>query len=477
MAAATIATVEMIGTETSSTALVVPHLQIPVAMIGIKSEPLKCSSYISRIQQLCPKLAYQELIAKIPKAAKCRPEARRPGQKCDLCIEKGRPCSNPETAKEEREKRSRPGPNSHLTGEGPRFKDCIILLIRAWMFSSIHQVVNDIEFRFRAGNRAHFVNIVDRKTPKILDDSKLVLSFVRPLLCALIQSLGYNPKNPVDAVVLKILDHPKPEGPTRDPGLFLTLLDQLSISFGEREDIKGQNHCDHGCNLTSIEQRAKSIHTPTHNWPKGSDGINLDHVAIRYLCSVESVWAGASGTALRYPYLFEIGELFVHDFWYQQEDSKTIFLRCLRRLDEKSILQKDSLGRTILHFVVENMVDEPPAFSPEDLALLDATDAFKRTALHIACAYNGERSFRQILWVRELLEHQAKTDLRDAWGRLARDYAVIDGRQDILEAFQEVENIDTNKILEAMREAEEHTRKALAALAPRMSEPSTDTEE
>ncbi|KAI0531723.1 hypothetical protein GGR58DRAFT_518310 [Xylaria digitata] len=139
----------------------------------------------------------------------------------------------------------------------------------------------------------------------------------------------------------------------------------------------------------------------------------------------------------------------------------------------QSILQKDSLGRTSLHFAVENMF----TCQVSPFTDLDAADDFGRTALHIACAYSKGDRDTQLNWIERLSQLDTRIDLRDAYGLLAIDYAIIDQRQDIVQVFQTFRNLNIDGMLPAMKLAEKYMRQALDASSVACRRPGTEIEE
>ncbi|KAI0186579.1 hypothetical protein EV127DRAFT_500459 [Xylaria flabelliformis] len=122
----------------------------------------------------------------------------------------------------------------------------------------------------------------------------------------------------------------------------------------------------------------------------------------------------------------------------------------------------DSLGRTALHFVTSqlhldyfDMECWKNIFNFSD-GKLNVRDHFGRTPLHIACAADcRERPDLQLKVIQTLLRANANISIRDEYGLLAIERAVLGNRIDILEVFQEVKHLNLSEIFFAMGRAQE----------------------
>ncbi|TGJ78887.1 hypothetical protein E0Z10_g9874 [Xylaria hypoxylon] len=130
---------------------------------------------------------------------------------------------------------------------------------------------------------------------------------------------------------------------------------------------------------------------------------------------------------------------------------------------------KDSLGRTALHsatlllntnrwnFKIWKMI-----FDRAGKVVLNATDMFGSTSLHIACIADSCGSPHwQLKVIKTLLESEGvQMDIRDKYGLSAIQYAASSNRVDILEVFKTVRIFDIVGILPKMAAAQVAVKKA-----------------
>ncbi|KAI1737162.1 hypothetical protein F4680DRAFT_222075 [Xylaria scruposa] len=122
---------------------------------------------------------------------------------------------------------------------------------------------------------------------------------------------------------------------------------------------------------------------------------------------------------------------------------------------------KDSLGRTALHFATSQLHLDHFDFKgwkrilDSSDGMLNVRDHFGRTPLHIACAADcREAPNLQLQVIQTLLRANANISIRDEYGMLAIERAVLGNREDILQVFQEVRHLDLSDIFLAMGRAQ-----------------------
>ncbi|KAJ2991605.1 hypothetical protein NUW58_g2455 [Xylaria curta] len=394
---------------------------------------------------------------------KCKPENRQPGQKCVLCEEKGYPCSDNRTAEAERREMDGLKSTLHLSpckpstiGENPLFQRCW-----ARMLLRVESIADDIHERACAGNRAPFIN---QNTPEILTKISNTSIQITAQLKFLVEDLSLKENVPQRAEIFLALQARMQAQPIHYFDALRPFLRQMATTVAESRSLYDAEY-----SLTDIERMVDIIYVPKWERPKyGGDGT-MNQAAATYLRSLESLWQRFSFISKG---LISLSTLFTHDLWYPYKQNQDEFFHSLWRMDTTSTLRKDSLGRTWLHFAVENMfpslLDSPSWLVQTTKTTLqdchiDATDAFGRTALHIACASNQSCEPAQLAIVEKLLENNACIDIRDIYGLRAIDYAIIDHRDDILHAFDHIRGLDIKDILSAMEEADDVTKKALTA--------------
>ncbi|RYC58664.1 hypothetical protein CHU98_g7542 [Xylaria longipes] len=150
---------------------------------------------------------------------------------------------------------------------------------------------------------------------------------------------------------------------------------------------------------------------------------------------------------------------FIHEFYFRESDPlfQILYWPKIKPLGIYwSQFVLDSLGRTPLHFATSLLISNNSYFH-DWIAIfnvcesIDATDNFGRTPLHIACAVDCcEDPDLQLRVIGKLLEAAAKINIRDEYGLLAIEYAVLGNRTEILEVFHKAQRLETRDILSAM---------------------------
>ncbi|KAI0534800.1 hypothetical protein GGR58DRAFT_43942 [Xylaria digitata] len=155
---------------------------------------------------------------------------------------------------------------------------------------------------------------------------------------------------------------------------------------------------------------------------------------------------------------------------YFTEQPHYMFQILLSCIEISLNILRDSLGRTSLHVTTSLLTSEywslrdwESVFKRTDEALLDATDKFGNTPLHVACIVDccgGEKADLQIKVIKTLLKANVKTNIRNGYGLLAIEYAILGNRTDILETFREIRGLDISEIVSAIDDAQTALKKA-----------------
>jgi hypothetical protein len=320
------------------------------------------------------------------------------------------------------------------------------------MLTDIKSVADEIDSDIRTGARAPHVS---NQSPSILkgigDDIRLVTGLFGKQI-GILSGQNNTPECMERAMALKARIRALPYC---DFGYFGFLLSRVLD--------EGSTIHDGLDSLTDVERWVNLIYMPQYPGTEEFDQAMRSRLE-QYISSFKSLWRRISemvdgyvlgGIFVRSP--------FVNEFWVPHQSVHGDFLDHLQRADTESILRQDSLGRTSLHFLIEYGVDSKVAdYLLNHRNLLDVTDAFGRTALHVACS--RKRQGGSYSTVRLLLQKKATIGIRDAYGLLAIDYAVIDNREDILRVFQEVRGVDIQGTLVAMKQAEEERKRVAVAV-------------
>lgn len=258
----------------------------------------------------------------------------------------------------------------------------------------------------------------------------------------------------------------------------LRVLPSLSISRRIHDNLlfSGQLCRDLSLNgdyyqATDVERWVELLSNPRWHCYRTNTLKETAHSRLdRYISSLRSLWAKLPAIGLSPDDNGWIVSLFVHELWFSGELAKFDFLINLQRADAESIFRQDCLGRTSLHFMIEKCypdldgsVDDELSANPTPyLDQLDVTDAFGRTALHIACSVPKKGlGSEQLGIIRILLENNANTDIRDEYGCLAFEYAMFNNREDILRLFHKIRGIDIREALATMAQVREGKRKVI----------------
>ncbi|KAI0967210.1 hypothetical protein F4678DRAFT_446967 [Xylaria arbuscula] len=438
------------------------------------------------------------MVRSVPKCDICRKRKqkcdRQPGQKCEFCIEKALPCSDNRTTKEERRRRNGPQTTARLPpslpstiGQDPLFRECLLLLSYRRMLSSVESAGNDIHARALAGNRARFERSFGN--PEVLREIELCSEEITSRLWHLTIEISELPNVSHRVELSSIIQARVEAHPSRHELEFC--LNPLRRITAAATGTESQNLHDIERSLTDIEREVETI----INGPKlYSNRKNDGQFTATYTRTLESL-------RKRFTPILDDGIIlpvpFVHDLWYQHVWERDTFFSDLLAAPALSMFRQDSLRRTWLHFAVEGLRFKPPFridigkqnyplyFVGADIQLLlqsqpssqiDAQDAFGRTALHIACAFNKhERRGGQLRVVRILLENNARIDLCDHYGRRAIDYAIIDHNDRLLSIFQRIRGIDLDGIHSAIIQFNDAINSALDASSLACQRPETKT--
>ncbi|KAI1426130.1 hypothetical protein F5Y12DRAFT_309956 [Xylaria sp. FL1777] len=403
---------------------------------------------------------------------KCTPTPRQPGQKCNRCLQKGFACSESKTTNAARfgsESIPRGSPcKPSMTSEDVLFQDCLLLLSWGRMLFSVESVAN----RIHAG--------MQRRS---MDDARVLVNIPRAW-----EKAYYA----FESLIQSLSNH---ENITRRKGISLALQARIRAQPFHQFDRFLHPLCkiaaeedsivtEASYNLDTIEHLVNIIYNPGWESPEYTIRENTNLLAERYIRALEALWERISDMNRRrlhaLTFLGYSRVPFVHEFWLRRTKNPQSFLHSLSRADTKSTLQRDCLGRTFLHFQLDNpshllSMDDPSTLGNDPHLSIDAVDAFGRSALHIACAVNGATSrhiqLRNIRWV---LEKNANIRIRDFYELLAIDYAVLDQRRDVLRLFHDVRGLDIDEILSSIKQVIDAEIEGLNAVAYALNKDSRD---
>ncbi|KAJ3577536.1 hypothetical protein NPX13_g3029 [Xylaria arbuscula] len=407
---------------------------------------------------------------------RCTPQGRLNGQRCHRCLEKGFACSPSMTTKASKEETLAMEAQYMASGE-PLLEDLIMLLSWHRMLFFVESVALRIATHMRRGERSLFgfrgegLRAITYGIQRLLHE---VISIEFPMLVQALASEKDLTRRQVisSAVKAHLQAHPTIYGDK-----FLDQIHELTID--ETLSTKETNR-----RLTAIDDIVNILHMPYWNSNNTMRGNN-DLVAERYIRAWEGLQEQFEDMCLRHSLPLTMEKFpFVHDLWLRRTGGSCGFLRSLKVADTNSTLKEDYLGRSSLHFQLDNAYElyRIGEYMPSELEegkniLIDTADAFGRTPLHIACAMDRQRESRvraplditlvyqhnlQLEYIKRLLERDANINLRDAWDLRAIDYAIIDRREDILDLFHKIRGVQVDDIRVKIRQAREATRNALA---------------
>ncbi|KAI1299556.1 hypothetical protein F5Y03DRAFT_365732 [Xylaria venustula] len=409
----------------------------------------------------------------------CRNDKKKcigqPGQKCKWCIKKRLPCSDYMTTEEERQ-RSRnvsqptprlPPPMPSTIGDTPLSQKWLLLLSYHQMLFRVESVANTIHVGALTRDCASF----DRR-PDILGDIETCSMKIMCQLLDLRKEVSELPNTPHCAELSSVIRSLIEAHPNRhNLEYYLEPLRGVTAA-GTGTESRSPYDAEQGS--TDIEREVETI----MNGPKlYSDREDIGQFTATYMGCMKSLEERFSAILGEY---ITLPVPFLHDFWYQHAGERDRLFSKLLRDPGLSMFCQDCLGRTPLHFAVEEMRFEDQlqtdtlnfAGTPIKLLLqyqphwLDARDAFGRTALHIACASkNDQKRDYQLRIARTLLQNNAKIDACDEYGRRAIDYAIIDRNNSLLNCFRLERELNLNSIYSAINEIEHLMRTALSESA------------
>lgn len=260
--------------------------------------------------------------------------------------------------------------------------------------------------------------------------------------------------------------------PTIHSDLFLYEI-YSHCSLDQAELINDRDSSTYG--ITVVERMVDIVHWPGCNWPHISGGAE-SYLAERYVQNWEELQKRFADMSRRHqfgPDFPTFRSRFVHELWLGQTGGlDASFSNNLQKADKNSTLERDSLGRTSLHFKLDNAYElsqralcDPNdcIFNDDQDSLIDTIDALGRSPLHIACA--DAESSGQLQNIEWLLRRNANIELRDVCGQRAIDYAIIYYRTDILHLFHEIREIQVDDILVKIQQAREATRQAMCLVS------------
>ncbi|KAI8947732.1 hypothetical protein F4801DRAFT_559470 [Xylaria longipes] len=393
---------------------------------------------------------------------KCEPEGRRwPLEKCDACDKSGLPCSPVQTLHEYKRQRTQSLSSQHTApdagrGTSPKelLQDCCVALGWCQMLDQVVRVAKNIDASLR--------RIACRRSPG-------VERFLMTLLTTRTSAYSL-----LDRRIAETCKQKASIGSVELHRLFQTIT-QARLELSAFEALHMLRLALSGCEVhTSLESTdpkalvhevyVAEVHPFLTGFGDGTDNsdsyirrateyakeLHATWFSILHLCEREGLLA-TTWSNLLHP--------FIHEFYFRESDPlfQILYWPKIKPLGIYwSQFVLDSLGRTPLHFATSLLISNNSYFH-DWIAIfnvcesIDATDNFGRTPLHIACAVDCcEDPDLQLRVIGKLLEAAAKINIRDEYGLLAIEYAVLGNRTDILEVFHKAQRLETRDILSAM---------------------------
>ncbi|KAF2973279.1 hypothetical protein GQX73_g428 [Xylaria multiplex] len=215
--------------------------------------------------------------------------------------------------------------------------------------------------------------------------------------------------------------------------------------------------------------------------------IDVEHEEIKRLVKshvkeIQDTWNSISNIYSRYDESGWVEEYlwkpFIHEVYFKALPYP-VFQLLQSRVGNDLDLFTDSLGRTALHVTTSQLAskswdsdDWATTLKLTDKALLNATDKFGNTTLHIACVVcsrESERVDRQLKVIRALLKSDIKANIRNGYGLLAIEYAILGNRTDILRIFRDIRGIEISGIVSAIDDAQMALKKARGIVQANMA--------
>ncbi|KAI1116557.1 hypothetical protein F5Y14DRAFT_68475 [Nemania sp. NC0429] len=401
------------------------------------------------------------------------PDDRRLRQACDRCEQRNITCSLAQTSSGQQSGRPEiarhpsPAVNSTPVVENSLFHDCILLISLIRIFHTIRLVAMDIDSNIRNGPSAPYIDTMSlhhKIITTIFGDISTLRNLLEHKLLTLRKLDDVDERGTLLTALgsrLRALSYI----PTcRGIGIDL-LLSEQSV-----EDLNLRSDCYHA---TDVERCVELLYEPEWYLYRNNKYKNtVDSYSSRYISSLRSLWEKLHTIGLLHGGDFSIASPFVHDLWLRGEDAhySLDFLKCLCRVDAESVgcppaLMNDCLGRTVLHFMIENQLKLSSSEVLHELDtrqayyrhLVDVTDVFGRTPLHVACTTPSERFFQK-RFIEILLKNGANIKIRDSYGLLAIEYAMLKEREDILELFHKIRGINIQEALTTIKKLGDNKR-------------------
>ncbi|KAI1171421.1 hypothetical protein F4777DRAFT_54158 [Nemania sp. FL0916] len=285
---------------------------------------------------------------------KCEPVSRPPGQACDRCEQRGLSCSDAQTAKQQKKTAEiAPGPSltdSRMVAGHPWFQECMVLICWDRLLEMIKPVANEIDLQIRNGPAASFIS---RQKPEIVRDiDHDRFELYRTLRDQIDHLHRIDDEALRGKLAMALQARIRWIAPRGFDGLFSSLhhgASQESNQPYEKLTISGG-----GDQVTAVERWVEFICNPRLYRPfDGTVNTTSYRMVIRYVDCINFLRRR----------MYDMPESFYHnrklflpityDFWFSFDEIRAEFLHCVRKTGYRSVLSNDCLGRTLLHFLID----------------------------------------------------------------------------------------------------------------------------
>ncbi|KAI1425950.1 hypothetical protein F5Y12DRAFT_744199 [Xylaria sp. FL1777] len=390
---------------------------------------------------------------------KCEPESRQwPREKCVSCEKSGLPCSPVQTLQEYKRQKTQSASVQHTAPSigldsttEQLLKDCWLAPGWCWMLDKIVCEARNTDKTLRKTARSRSSEVVE-----FLMDLQRMRTSVYEILDSKIEDLCKQ-RTTIDCRALSQL-------------FWAIVRAHLALPVKELPNLLRHSRDDERGRTRTIVK--VTIPEPLTHTTYATE-VELAVVANEKLNKLQATWHRISDLCeKRGPLQVNNGLKipFIHDHKpqrsYPRSSAKEIPTMAIVG-EGGDFALKDSLGRTALHSATTMLNKD--GWDPEvwdmifyhsDTAIVNATDKFGSTPLHIACAADCRESpDSQLDVIETLLDAGAVIDIRDKYGLLAIEYAALGNRTDILELFAR-SDFDADEILSAMATAQVAIKKA-----------------
>ncbi|KAI0556248.1 hypothetical protein F4679DRAFT_25028 [Xylaria curta] len=375
------------------------------------------------------------------KKVKCTPELRnQPSGKCDYCEQMGLPCSAIEPFRSRKRQKKQPIPAQVTSDTGPQtsskqvMQDCWLALSWCQMLNQIVIVARDIDQSLRAVARKHIPSV-----NKFLTDLESTRREVYSIFGDLIKETFASASNAELYQLSQALIQARLEDGERINHIILDeLFTSRRIETHIHDGLIGPKLSIHDVYIMDWEGSQKDIPEIVESYENRLQDTWR---------SISDLWNRVGAHKLTKE---DLMNPFIHEFYFTKGHSELFIIPLF-------IADEDSLGRTPLHFATSQLHFFCANFDYWDEIFescddsCSARDHFGRTPLHIACAADRPENYHyQLDFIETLLEADTDISIRDEYGLLAIEYAVINNRIDILEVFQKVRQVDLRDIFSAI---------------------------